>query len=157
MEKKWRCWKHRCNVATRHQKAPILSRPYRPIARREAINPRRFWGILNNTLHPSLKRKTQLNLSYCLCISIALKKTDSNMMLRYAVCWSGNSGQQDQANTQIGEMGSERLHQDILCHANWRHQGLIMELGLGLGCAGECLVAGFLPMGPTRSQTEWAM
>ncbi|KAI3365918.1 hypothetical protein L3Q82_000741 [Scortum barcoo] len=47
-------------------------------------------------------------------------------------------------------------HQGPLRRPDWRYRGPTLEPGLGLGLAGERLVAGSLPTGPGRAQPEMA-
>ncbi|KAI3368666.1 hypothetical protein L3Q82_025403 [Scortum barcoo] len=57
--------------------------------------------------------------------------------------------------------GSQAHHEkknikDRYVASDWRYQGPTLEPGLGLGLAGERLVAGSLPTGPSRAQPEMA-
>ncbi|KAI3351987.1 hypothetical protein L3Q82_020806 [Scortum barcoo] len=51
---------------------------------------------------------------------------------------------------------NRRTSRTVTCRPDWRYRGPTLEPGLGLGLAGERLVAGSLPTGPGRAQPEMA-
>ncbi|KAI3371762.1 hypothetical protein L3Q82_024311 [Scortum barcoo] len=76
-------------------------------------------------------------------------------LLTCVTCWQHDCGRVGYSTSFVSPPWIKE-EQGPLRRPDWRYRGPTLEPGLGLGLAGERLVAGSLPTGPGRAQPEMA-